>query len=52
MKMSYGYAVEVTPIHTLMLYNAVANDGHMVAPRLVTAVMETAMRWNASERKR
>ncbi len=40
MKMSYGYAVEVTPIHTLMLYNAVANDGHMVAPRLVTAVME------------
>lgn len=38
MKMSYGYAVEVTPIHTLMLYNAVANDGHMVAPRLVTEV--------------
>ncbi|HLR46210.1 MAG TPA: penicillin-binding transpeptidase domain-containing protein, partial [Deinococcales bacterium] len=40
MKMSYGYAVEVTPIHTLMLYNAVANDGHMVAPRLVTAVTD------------
>src|SRR5699024_2476065 len=41
MKMSYGYAVEVTPIHTLMLYNAVANDGHMVAPRLVTAVTDS-----------
>lgn len=38
MKMSYGYAIEVTPIHTLMLYNAVANDGKMVAPRLVTEV--------------
>ncbi len=40
MKMSYGYAIELTPIHTLMLYNAVANDGHMVAPRLVTAITE------------
>ena len=40
MKMSYGYALELTPIHTLMLYNAVANGGEMVAPRLVTAVTE------------
>lgn len=38
MKMSYGYALELTPIHTLMLYNAVANGGEMVAPRLVTAI--------------
>ena len=40
MKMSYGYAVEVTPMHTLMLYNAVANNGHMVSPRLVNAITE------------
>ncbi len=40
MKMSYGYALELTPIHTLMLYNAVANGGTMVAPRLVTAITE------------
>ena len=40
MKMSYGYAVEVTPMHTLMLYNAVANNGHMVAPRLVNEIRE------------
>lgn len=43
MKMSYGYAVELTPMHTLMLYNAVANDGHMVAPRLVTAIEENGV---------
>jgi len=40
MKMAYGYAIEVAPIHTLMLYNAVANEGTMVAPRLVTAVLD------------
>ena len=40
MKMSYGYAVEVTPMHTLMLYNAVANGGRMVAPRLVNEIRE------------
>ena len=33
--MAYGYAVEVTPMHTLALYNAVANNGRMVAPRLI-----------------
>ena len=33
--MAYGYAVEVTPLHTLALYNAVANNGRMVAPRLI-----------------
>lgn len=39
MKMSYGYAIELTPAHTLMIYNAVANGGRMVAPRLVRAVV-------------
>lgn len=38
MKMSYGYAIELTPLHTLTLYNAIANNGVMVAPRLVTEV--------------
>lgn len=33
--MAYGYGLEVTPLHTLALYNAVANNGRMVAPRLV-----------------
>lgn len=33
--MSYGYAVRVAPIHTLTLYNAVANGGVMVKPMFV-----------------
>ncbi|MBR7102009.1 MAG: PASTA domain-containing protein, partial [Tidjanibacter sp.] len=34
-KMSYGYALELTPMHTLMLYNAVASGGKMLAPIIV-----------------
>ncbi len=33
--MSWGYGVSVTPMQTLMFYNAVANNGLMVKPRLV-----------------
>jgi cell division protein FtsI (penicillin-binding protein 3) len=30
--MAYGYGFEITPLHTLTLYNAVANDGVMIKP--------------------
>jgi cell division protein FtsI (penicillin-binding protein 3) len=33
--MSFGYAIEVTPLQTLMLYNAIANNGKMMKPYLV-----------------
>jgi cell division protein FtsI (penicillin-binding protein 3) len=33
-----GYEVEVTPLHLLTFYNAIANNGCMVAPRLVTKI--------------
>ena len=33
--MAYGYGIEVTPLHTITLYNAIANNGRMVAPRLI-----------------
>ena len=33
--MAYGYGLEVTPLHTLAIYNAVANNGRMVAPRII-----------------
>ncbi len=36
--MAYGYGVEVTPLQTLTLYNSVANNGRMVAPRLVKEI--------------
>ena len=36
--MAYGYGFEITPLHTLALYNAVANDGKMINPMFVTAI--------------
>lgn len=38
--MSIGYEVSLLPLHTLTFYNAVANDGKMVRPRLITDVMQ------------
>ncbi|HUC81661.1 MAG TPA: penicillin-binding protein, partial [Flavisolibacter sp.] len=35
---AFGYAIEVTPLHTLMLYNAIANDGKMMKPYLVNSI--------------
>lgn len=37
-KMSYGYVFEVSPITTLMYYNAIANNGRMMRPMLVSAI--------------
>ena len=36
--MAYGYGFEVSPLHTLALYNAVANDGVMIKPLFVKSV--------------
>lgn len=36
--MSIGYEMRVTPIHTLALYNAIANDGNMIRPIIVKEV--------------
>ncbi len=37
--MSFGYALQVSPMQTLTLYNAIANNGVMVSPYLVSSVM-------------
>jgi len=37
-QMSYGYEVEQTPLQILSFYNAVANNGKMMKPRLVKAI--------------
>ena len=37
--MSHGYEIQMTPLQILTFYNAVANDGRMMKPRFVTAVM-------------
>ena len=36
--MSFGYAIQISPLHTLTLYNAIANDGKMVKPYLVNSI--------------
>ncbi|MDR3350032.1 MAG: PASTA domain-containing protein [Prevotellaceae bacterium] len=38
--MAMGYEVLLTPIHTLTLYNAVANNGKMVKPKFVKAIQD------------
>jgi cell division protein FtsI (penicillin-binding protein 3) len=37
-QMSYGYESLMTPLKTLALYNAVANDGRMVKPKFVREI--------------
>ena len=39
-KMSYGYSVEMSPMQILMFYNAIANNGKMMRPMLVTGVQQ------------
>jgi cell division protein FtsI (penicillin-binding protein 3) len=39
--LAYGYGVEVSPLHTLALFNAVAGGGRMVRPRLVKELRGT-----------
>jgi cell division protein FtsI (penicillin-binding protein 3) len=38
--MAHGYEELVTPLHMLMLYNAIANNGKMMKPYLVNAVKD------------
>lgn len=38
--MSFGYEILVSPLQTLMLYNAVANNGTMMRPYLVNAIQK------------
>lgn len=39
-QISYGYELKLTPLQVLAFYNAVANDGRMMQPRLVKSVIE------------
>lgn len=38
--MAHGYEELVTPLHMLMLYNAVANNGRMMKPYLVSSIKQ------------
>ena len=39
-KLSYGYSVEMSPMQLVMFYNAIANNGRMVRPMLVTSIQQ------------
>lgn len=36
--MAHGYGLEVTPLHTLSFYNAIANNGRMMKPYIVKSI--------------
>ncbi len=38
--MGMGYSVMITPLHTCMVYNAIANDGKMMKPYIVNSAKE------------
>lgn len=40
---SFGYAIQVSPLQTLMLYNAIANDGIMMKPYLVSSIKNNGL---------
>ncbi|MDC6390782.1 penicillin-binding protein [Maribacter sp. PR1] len=46
-QMAYGYEVAMTPLQTLAFYNAIANDGELIKPRLIKEVKE----WNKTVKK-
>ncbi len=41
--MAFGYEVLISPMQTLMLYNAVANEGKMMKPYLVQAIQQNGL---------
>ena len=40
---AFGYAIQVSPLHTLMLYNAIANNGKMMKPYLVSSIKDNGV---------
>ena len=41
--MSFGYGIQVSPLHTLTLYNAIANNGKMMKPYLVSNIQKNGL---------
>ncbi|MDH5381594.1 MAG: transpeptidase family protein, partial [Cyclobacteriaceae bacterium] len=39
--MAHGYGMETTPLHIITLYNAIANNGKMIKPYIVSSVNQT-----------
>lgn len=37
---AHGYELQITPMHTLLFYNAIANNGAMVKPKVIEKIKE------------
>ncbi len=48
--MSHGYEVSLTPLQTLSFYNAIANGGEMVKPRLIKEIRRGGERIQAFDK--
>lgn len=48
---AYGYELTMTPIQTLMFYNAVANNGQLVAPILVKEIVKDGVVTEHTEKR-
>ena len=46
---SFGYGINISPLNTLTLYNAIANDGKMMKPYLVNSVNSNGTLWRQYE---
>jgi cell division protein FtsI (penicillin-binding protein 3) len=46
---SFGYGVQVSPLHTLTFYNAVANGGKMMKPYLVGSIRQGGVAYRQFE---
>jgi len=44
--MAFGYNLSITPMHTAMLYNAIANNGKLLKPYLVSAIEKNGILFN------
>jgi len=49
--MSHGYELKITPLQTLALFNAVANDGEMIQPIIVKSVTKADRELESFEAK-
>jgi cell division protein FtsI (penicillin-binding protein 3) len=47
--MGFGYSIAISPLQTLMIYNAVANKGKMMKPYLVNAIMKDGINMKSFE---
>lgn len=45
---AFGQGISVTPVQMLMAVSAIANDGQMVAPRIVRGVVDRERQYNTS----